>query len=52
MKRVGSASSAPVVPGGSPDWFQAYGRSNSDAIRDLLKRIADLEARLKAAGIA
>lgn len=48
MKRAGNAPSAPVVPGGSPDWFQAYGRSNAAVIQTLLNRVAELEKRLAA----
>lgn len=51
MKRAGNAPSAPIVPGGSPDWFQAYGRTNTAVIQSLLREIEALKARLTAAGI-
>lgn len=42
----------PVTPTDAPTWFQAYGEDNAAVIRALLARIAQLEKRLAAAGIA
>ena len=43
--------SPPVTPQEAPPWFQPYGADNDAVIRELLRRIADLEARLKAANL-
>lgn len=36
----------PVMDGTAPPWAHAYARTMETLIRSLLKRIADLEARL------
>lgn len=47
-----SSATAPVTPGDAPSWFQPYGSDNEAVIKALLRRIAELEKRLTAAGIA
>lgn len=49
--RATAGAAPPVTPQEAPTWFQPYGSDNDAVIRELLRRIADMEARLKAANI-
>jgi hypothetical protein len=41
----------PVMDGTAPQWAHSYARSMESLVRTLMKRIAELEARLAAASI-
>lgn len=43
--------SPPITPQNAPDWFIAFGSDTTEAIRELLRRLAAAEAALKAANL-
>jgi hypothetical protein len=49
--RGSGGASPPITPQEAPDWFQNFGADTTEVIRELLRRIADLEGRLKAANL-